>query len=437
MSDDGRLGLVGAASIALGGMIGGGVFAVLGVVAQIAGAAAWLSFSGACLVSAAAAYSYLRLNELSDRRGGSVTQIQAFTGNGAVAGVVGWTLLFGYLGAIAMYAFAFGSFAVELLGTTHSLARPVASVVGIGLFVGLNVLGTRASGISETALVAVKLLVLLVFGLWGFYYGNRTGSLDFGLGRLTSVGPYYALAVSFVSFQGWQLLMYDQEAIANPREILPKAIYLSITVTVVVDGLIAIVVTSLAPTEVILQNPETALAVAAEPFMGQVGFTLVSAAAIFSTGSAVNGTLFSAAYFTKGMIGDGLFPDAVGRAGTDGVPTRTVVVLGTVAAGFAAVGSLQGITSFGSLAFMAVFGAMSYLAFRERDGYVSTVVPAVGVVGTSILFPVLLYHLATNEPGTFTTVVLAAVAVVSLELLYFERETIRDGFHAVEERIES
>lgn len=345
---------------------------MLGVVAQIAGAAAWLSFSGACLVSAAAAYSYLRLNDLSDRRGGSVTQIQAFTGNAAVAGVVGWTLLFGYLGAIAMYAFAFGSFAVELLGTTHPLARPVASVAGIGLFVGLNVLGTRASGISETALVAVKLLVLPVFGCWEFY--------------------------------------------------------LSIGVTVVVDGLIAIVVTSLAPTEVIFQNPESALA--AEPFMGQVGFTLVSAAAIFSTGSAVNGTLFSAAYFTKGMVGDGLFPDAVGRAGTDGVPTRTVLVLGTVAAGFAAVGSLQGITSFGSLAFIAVFGAMSYLAFRERDGVVSTVVPAFGVVGTSILFPVLLYHLATNEPETFTTVV--AVAVVSIEVLYFERDTIRDGFHAVE-----
>jgi hypothetical protein len=112
-------------------------------------------------------------------------------------------------------------------------------------------------------------------------------------------------------------------------------------------------------------------------------------------------------------------------------------VLGTVASGFAAVGSLQGITSFGSLAFMAVFWTMSYLAYRERDGFVSTVVPAFGVVGTGILFPVLLFHLATNEPGTFTTVVVAAVVVVSMELLYFERETIRDGFHAVEERIES
>ena len=64
--DDGKLGLPGAVSIGLGGMIGGWVFSVLGLVATIAGSAAWASFTAASLVSMCAGYSYIKLNELSD-----------------------------------------------------------------------------------------------------------------------------------------------------------------------------------------------------------------------------------------------------------------------------------------------------------------------------------------------------------------------------------
>lgn len=103
-----ELGFTGAVSIGLGGMIGGGVFAVLGVVASVAGSAAWMAFVAASLISMCAAYSYIALNRIGDKHGGSVTQIEAFLENSDLAGMVGWTLLFGYIGAIAMYAFAFG-----------------------------------------------------------------------------------------------------------------------------------------------------------------------------------------------------------------------------------------------------------------------------------------------------------------------------------------
>jgi amino acid transporter len=114
MSDDAgdeQLGFWGAISISVGGMIGGGVFAVLGVVATIAGAAAWLAFTLACAVSMCAAYSYVKLNALGENRGGSVAQLEEYLDDCDVAGIVGWTLLVGYVGAMAMYAYAFGSFA--------------------------------------------------------------------------------------------------------------------------------------------------------------------------------------------------------------------------------------------------------------------------------------------------------------------------------------
>ncbi|MFB6184058.1 MAG: APC family permease [Haloarculaceae archaeon] len=436
-----KLGFWGAVSISVGGMIGGGVFAVLGVVATTAGAASWLAFTLACLVSMCAAYSYLALNRIGDQQGGSVSQLEEYLHTSEVAGMVGWTLLFGYVGAMAMYAYAFGSFAIALTPATvrdaiplgEHLLRSAYSVVAVGIFVGLNVLGARATGASEEVLVAAKVAVLLAFGALGLGYGFLHHSLEFGVSTITTVSPVVmATAISFVSFQGWQLLIYDQDSIANPSENVPKAIYYSILITILVDGLIAIIVTSLASPAAIQAHPERALANAVAPIVGQIGFVIVSVAAIFSTGSAINGTLFSSAHFAKGMIGDGLLPDKTGRAEADGAPPRTVVVLGVLAAAFTAYGSLDGITSFGSLAFMVVFGTMSYLAFRQRDhDDVTGIWPAVGVIGCGAFFVLLVWHLWSVERGTFYTVVAVTVAILAIELLYFERDTIAEGIEEV------
>ncbi|MFB6075028.1 MAG: APC family permease [Haloarculaceae archaeon] len=439
MSEDSeeKLGFWGAISISVGGMIGGGVFAVLGVVATIAGAAAWLAFTLACLVSLCAAYSYVRLNQLGEQQGGSVSQLEEYLATKEIAGIVGWTLLFGYVGAMAMYAYAFGSFAVALTPGSlvaaapagEALLRAVYSVGAVGLFVALNVVGARATGASEELLVAAKVAVLLLFGAIGVWYGVVHHSLEFGAGVVTQVSPIVmATAVSFVSFQGWQLLIYDQDSIENPTENVPKAIYYSIVITILIDGLIAIIVTSLASPAVIQAHPERALANAVAPVVGHVGFVVVSIAAIFSTGSAINGTLFSSAHFAKGMIGDGLLPDRTGRTSADGAPPRTVVVLGVLTAAFTAYGSLDAITSFGSLAFMVVFGAMCYLALAQRGhDSVTPVWPAAGLLGCGLFFVLLLWHLWATQRGTFYTVVLVAVAVLGVELLYFERDTVAEG----------
>jgi amino acid transporter len=435
MSDD-RLGLTGATAIGLGGMIGGGVFSVLGVVAVAAGSAAWAAFTVASLVSLCAAYSYIKLNEVNDVQGGSVSQIQASVGSSTLAGMVGWTLLFGYVGAIAMYGFAFGSFAVRLV-PVESLAglplRPAFSVLAIALFVGLNVLGARATGSSEKLLVALKVAILFGVSAWGLYYGFTANDLEFGVSRLTSLGFVTAVAISFVSFQGWQLLMYDHDSIEDPSSTIPKAVYVSIVGAIVIDGMVAVLVTSLVETSVIRAHPEIAVARAVEPFLGQAGFVAIALAALFSTGSAINGTLFSAANFSKGMLSDGLLPDRFGDSDADGAPTRTVVVLGAVAAAFTAYGSLSGITSFGSLAFMVVFGVMSYIAFRNRDDdAIRGAIPALGVVGTATFFPLLLYHLYTAERGTFFAVALISAVVVAVELLYFERDDIEEEVRRIE-----
>jgi len=438
MADSETLGLFGAISIAVGGMIGGGVFSVLGVVVSTSHGASWLAFVLASLASMCAAYSYLKLNAKGENRGGSVAQLEEFVDNKTLSGLVGWVLIFGYIGAIAMYAYSFGSFALGMIGAKAVFGiplHPILAVGAVGIFVGFNLLGARATGRSEEALVTTKVAILLGFIVIGFWYGWHHGKLTYGLSTISKGSPVIiATAISFVSYQGWQLLMYDQDAIENPLRNLPIGVYSSIVIAIVIDGLIAIVVTSLASQQTIAAKPDRALAYAVQQtFVGHVGFIVVSFAALFSTGSAINGTLFSSANLTDGLVADSFFPREAGNPGSSGASQRAILTIGILSAAFAASGSLDGIASFGSVAFMVVFGAMSYLAFRERGDRINPVIPAVGTVAIFGMVPILIWHLWTAQRHVFWVICAISVAIVALELVYVtEGDTIHDGIEEFE-----
>ncbi len=137
------------------------------------------------------------------------------------------------------------------------------------------------------------------------------------------------------------------------------------------------------------------------------------------------------------MVSEDYLPAQVGGNG-DGEPVRALVILGTLTAAFTVLGSLDGISSFASLAFITIFGAASYLAFRNRSGddVKTSVVPAVGTVGAIATIGALLWHLYTSENSVFWTVAAITVAVVAIELLYFERKSIENGVSSMESELE-
>ena len=435
MSDGEQLGVTESVAIALGGMIGGGIFAVLGVVAEIAGAATWFAFVLAGVVAVCAGYSYDRLNVLSRGQGGSVSFVQCFLGKTTLAGMTGWTLLFGYVGSMAMYAYAFGSFTVGLNAVPDAVLgvplRPLVSVAAVAAFVALNLMGAQATGTVENLLVGAKVAILLAFGIGGLAYG--AGRLELGVGHLLSPSPVEAAAVSFVAFQGWQLLFYDQESIRDATSTIRRALYTSIACAVGIYVIVAVTTLNLAPREVIRTHPERALAVAADPFIPH-GFTIMSVAALFSTGSAINATLFSTGYLAKGMVSSDLLPDRAGDSSAGGAPGRTVLLLGGIVSVLTVIGSLGAITSFASLAFLLLFGAMSWIALRQRHREeVHPLPPAVGLGGSAGFFVLMISYLYREEPATLWAVLAIAAVVLAAELLYFERDIIRQKIRRIEE----
>ncbi|MFD1514584.1 APC family permease [Halomarina rubra] len=430
---DGTLGLTGAVSMALGGMIGGGIYAVLGVVVNISGTLSWLAFSLAGLVAMCAGYSYIKLNQLSDPEGASPTYLEWFADSSTLAGMAGWTLLLGYIGSMAMYGYAFGSYSVDIVGQEALFGvplRPLLSAAIVLAFVGLNVVGVEESNWVEIVLVVVKILVLVGFIALGLRYaldGNqlRTGARSVE-GVSTLSAAVMAAAVSFVAFQGWQLLFYSQATIEDHSDTNPKAIFVSIPTAVAIYIGVAIVTTSLVGLDLIAEHPETALAVAAEQFGGSLGHLVISLSALFSTASAINATLFTSAQFSDRLIANGMLPDVLDADSPgdpeegSGLPTRIVLVFGALTTAFTVVGSLQGITSFASLTFIVVFGGMSYLALTQRDHEdVSAIPPAIGLVGTATFLPLMLWHLFSAQRGVFYTVVAISAVAVAVELAYF------------------
>ncbi|WP_227380376.1 APC family permease [Haladaptatus halobius] len=435
-----ELGLKEAVAMALGGMIGGGIFSAFGIIVAVSGVLAWAAFLLGSILGFSAAYSYIHLNKFTDKQGGAPTYIHEMIGNRTLAGMTGWTLLFGYIGSIALYAYAFASFGSFMLGRLHFLQIPISNILSvflIGAFVGLNLIGVSETGKAEDILVVFKVGVIAVFGIWGVYYAYTQELLTFGWKALAlnpivgSTKPFLGAAFSIVTFQGWQLLMYDQDKFDNPEETIRKATYIAIPATTLLYGLVSLVTVGLLELPEIAVAPEVSLLYAALPYMGWIGAVAIAISALVSTASAVNATLFSSALFSRTLIDMDLLPSWLESSSDDGdgdsIPSGIVIILGLLSASFAVYGSLRSISSFSSLAFIVVFGAMSYLAYTNRDELdLIAPIPLLGIIAAVVYAPLLLYDLYLSDPITLGMVFLIAIVIIGSELLYFEGEPIAE-----------
>lgn len=152
-------------SMAVGGMVGGGIFSTLGVVISLAGSWAWLSFTVAGFIALAAGYAYARLAVYYDEGGGAFTFLREIHADQFAASLA-WILIIGYVLTNAVYAFTFGEYLAHVVGQDVWFARTAA--IGImAAFIGLNLRGVGEAAGVEVFLVWFKLAVLVGLAGWG------------------------------------------------------------------------------------------------------------------------------------------------------------------------------------------------------------------------------------------------------------------------------
>ena len=404
----------------IGGMIGGGIFSVLGMAVDITGRAAPLAFVVGSLVALAGGYSYVKLALGFRNDGASFTYLEkAFPHRPNVAGIAGWTVIVGYVGTLALYAFTFGAYGAHLLGSSDSNAVRMVLSAGILLFfMVVNLRGARTSGVTEDLIVFTKIILLGLFTVAGLAFIKQDHLFPVFEKGVSSV--FIGGASIFVAFEGFQLITNAVMETKNPDRNVPRGIYGSIVITsLIYIGVSLVAVGNLTPAELTAAE-EYALAVAAKPALGNAGAVLVDLAALLATSSAINATAFGASRMMAEMAIERRMPNAFSFRNRTAVPWVAVVVLTGLALGFTVLGSLETIAMFSSMTFLLVSVGVSVANYRLRSQTGSQpwlVLTGLGLMSCTILL--LVWHLWTNDPSTFLWLIGFFAAITITELIFY------------------
>ena len=363
--DNDHLGWNATFSMGVGGMIGGGIFSVLGVVVSIAGPWAWASFLLGGLLALATAHSYVRLAASYGEGGGAFTFLRE-SGHASAAGALSWVLIGGYVLTTAVYAFTFGHYVAHVFGGGGLLARLLAVSVMAAL-TALNVRGVGDSSSFEVVAVWGKLVVLGALAVAGLArWAPRELSDGVPAGSLS--GVVVGAAAVFMAYEGFQLLTYDYDDIEDPDRTLPRAVLPAVVVVIAVYISVTLGAAMLVGAGTLAEDKEIALAAAGEQAAGSFGMVLVSVAAALSAGSAINATLFATARLARRVADDGELPGVLGKRNGHGVPARAVVALGAAGTVLAGLGGLGSLVEAASLTFLLTFAGVNIIAATQLHG---------------------------------------------------------------------
>jgi hypothetical protein len=384
--------LTGAIAIGIGGMVGGGIFAVLGVAAEQAGGATPIAFAVAGAIAALTAYSYSKLSVRYPSAGGTVTFIDRIFGVEPLTGGVNIVLWAGYIATTGLYAAAFGHYAATLLpGNAETSALAFKSLAVLGVLVPwiINLANAGLIARTERAVVALKLTILLVVIAAGIPAAD-TGRLD--PSSWSSPGAIVAAGMLiFVAYEGFELIANSSAEVRDPPLTLPRAYAWTIAIVVVLYVMIsAVVVASLTPAE-IRASADFALAEAASASLGGAGFTMVALSAVLATFSAINATLYGTARLSFTLATEGeLPPEFRQREWNQPIGLHITAVLGVaIAVGL----PLESISSLSSSIFLIVFGVVNLAAYRADDTTrVRRPISLAGLLGCVSSFVVLTAH---------------------------------------------
>jgi len=359
------MGFLEVTAIGVGGMVGGGIFAVLGLAVQLAKGGAPLAFAIAGLIALASAYSYARLSVTFPSQGGTVAYLDRAFGAGLFTGTLNLLLWLSYIVMVSLYAHAFGSYAATFFPASQQAfwMHLLISIVVVAI-TGVNLLSADLIGKAEDWVVGIKLAILLLFVAIG-----SQGIDPAHLSPQAWSGPIDLIAggmIIFLAYEGFELIANAAEDVRTPARTLPKAFFTSVGfVLLLYVGIAAVAVGNL-PVDRIVAAKDYALAVAAKPFLGQAGFLMITLAAMLSTASAINATLYGAARLSYVIAKDGELP-AVLEKKIWNEPLEGLLITAGGTLLLANLFDISRLSTMGSAGFLLIFAAVNAANARLAD----------------------------------------------------------------------
>jgi len=413
---EGSMGIPGAMAIGIGGMVGGGIFAVLGEAIALAHGATPVAFLVGGIVALLTAWSYTRLTLKFPSEGGTVTFVDQAFGSGMLTGSLNALLWLSYLVTMSMYAVAFGDYGKTIFGdSTPWWVLHALVTFAILAPVVLNLFNASIVSKSETFVVVVKLSMLaLVIG---------SGFLTIDTSRVvpSTWGPPYSIVaagmVVFVAYEGFELIANAAADMRDPKKTIPWAYFGSVGLVIVLYILVALVTLGNVTESRIAQVQEYALAEAAKPNLGQFGFFLVVGSALLATFSAINATIYGSARLGFTLAKDGELPEILEKKAWN--EPLGVIIVGCLTLLIANLVPLKSISILASAGFLLVFAVVNAAAWHlASDTGGGRVVPGLGALASSAALATLLVKTGSDDPSSLWAFAGAIALCVAFEAVY-------------------
>ncbi len=358
-----KIGTISALSIGIGGMVGGGIFAVTGLTIQLTKGAAPLAFIVAGIVALLTSYSYLRMTLKYPSQGGTVEFLVRGFGPGVFSGAMNILLSMSYMVLLSVYAYAFGSYGRSFFPDVDPMLMTKA--LASGLMITLVVVNTFGADLvirSENVFNAGKMVLLAIFIAVGL-------AMPLDLSRMApseyvpSVELIAGAMIIFLNYEGFELIANASPDIKNPKKTLPIAYIGGVLIAIVLYILIAVVVLGHLDFKQIADHSDNALSVAAHSFMGPAGI-IVTIAALLATSSAINATFYGAGRLTYTIAKSGELPKELER-NIRGQPLEGMFIFAIIALILVNFLPLNAIATMGSAGFLLIFFAVNFANVRR------------------------------------------------------------------------
>lgn len=292
----GSLSLVGAISMGTAVIIGAGIFALTGQIAELAGPLFPLVFIAGAIATAFSAYAYIKMSNAFPSAGGIAMILNKAYGPGVITAAGALLMYFSMVINQSLVARTFGTYTLQLF----DVGSPswLVSLLGVGLLLFafiINISGNKLIGTFSFVMSLIKIvgIALLGFGgLWvaGFSFESLSAAPQ---GDYTATGFIAATALAILAYKGFTTITNSGSEIKKPHQNVGRAIITSLAICVVVYLLVAVGVAANLPLPEIIASKNFALAEAARPAFGDMGLLFTVLLAIVATVSGVIASTFA------------------------------------------------------------------------------------------------------------------------------------------------
>lgn len=361
------LSLGGAVAMGTGVMIGAGIFALTGQVAEFSGALFPLAFLLAAVISGFSAYSYVKMSNAYPSAGGIAMYLRKAYGRGTMTGAAALLMAFSMVINESLVARTFATYSLQLFDVDEDpVLVPILAVALIGFAFLINIAGNRVIGAVQQATALLKIGGIAAFAtaaLWaaGLSFEPATG----GIADEASGGGFLAgVALAILAYKGFTTITNSGAELRDPHRNLGRAIVISLLVCLVVYLLVAFAVGSNLSVSEIVAAKNYSLAEAARPALGQYGVWFTIAIAIIATASGLIASIFAVSRMLAMLTDMEIIPHRhFGMPG--GIQKHTLVYTVVLAAVLAAFFDLSRIAALGAIFYLVMDIAVHWGVFRH------------------------------------------------------------------------